>query len=82
VISILNSNSQINAQLKKTFHFGSLVWDGKDPNIVQLIDVPRQAPVQIGDTIVTGGRSLIFPQGLPIGKSIISLWIKMKAITH
>ncbi|HSP39862.1 MAG TPA: rod shape-determining protein MreC [Gillisia sp.] len=67
VISILNSNSQINAQLKKTFHFGSLVWDGKNPNIVQLIDVPRQAPVEIGDTIVTGGRSLIFPQGIPIG---------------
>lgn len=68
VISILNTNSQINAQLKKTFHFGSLVWDGKDPNIVQLIDVPRQAPVEVGDTIITGGRSLIFPQGIPIGK--------------
>ncbi|MFN4761726.1 rod shape-determining protein MreC [Gillisia sp. Q332] len=67
VISILNSNSRINAQLKKTNHFGSLVWDGKDPNIVQLIDVPRQAPVKKGDTIITGGRSLIFPQGIPIG---------------
>ncbi|MFO8146174.1 MAG: rod shape-determining protein MreC [Bacteroidota bacterium] len=67
VISILNSNSRINAQLKKTNHFGSLVWDGKDPNIVQLVDVPRQAPVKKGDTIITGGRSLIFPQGIPIG---------------
>ena len=67
VISILNSNSRINAQLKKTNHFGSLVWDGKDPNIVQLIDVPRQAPIKKGDTIITGGRSLIFPQGIPIG---------------
>lgn len=67
-ISILNSNSRINAQLKKSFHFGSLVWNGKDPNVVQLIDVPRLAPVEIGDTIVTGGRSLIFPQGIPIGK--------------
>jgi rod shape-determining protein MreC len=67
-ISILNTNSRINAQLKKSFHFGSLVWDGKDPNVVQLIDVPRLAPVQEGDTIVTGGRSLIFPQGIPIGK--------------
>ncbi|MFO7721166.1 MAG: rod shape-determining protein MreC [Gillisia sp.] len=67
VISILNSNSRINAQLKKTNHFGSLVWDGKDPNIVQLVDVPRQAPVKRGDTIITGGRSLIFPEGIPIG---------------
>ena len=67
VVSILNSLSRINAQLNKTNHFGSLIWDGKDPNIVQLIDVPRQAPVKKGDTIITGGRSLIFPKGLPIG---------------
>ncbi|WP_373059700.1 rod shape-determining protein MreC [Zunongwangia sp. H14] len=67
VISILNSRSKINAQLSKTNHFGSLVWNGKDPNVVQLVDVPRQAPLEKGDTIITGGRSLIFPKGLPIG---------------
>ncbi|SDS02482.1 rod shape-determining protein MreC [Gillisia sp. Hel1_33_143] len=68
VISILNSNTKINAQLNKSDHFGSLIWDGLDPNIIQLIDVPRLAPVKKGDTIVTGGKSLIFPQGIPIGK--------------
>lgn len=67
VISILNSNSKINAQLKKSNHFGTLVWNGRDPNIVQLTDVPAIAPVKKGDTIITGGRSLIFPKGLPIG---------------
>ena len=68
VISILNSNSKINAELKKTNHFGTLVWDGQDPNVVQLIDVPGLAPVKKGDTIVTGGRSYIFPKGIPIGE--------------
>ncbi len=68
VISILNSRSRLNAQLNKTNHFGSLIWNGKDPNVVQLIDVPRQAPLKKGDTIITGGRSLIFPKGLPIGR--------------
>lgn len=67
VISILNSNSRINAQLKNSNHFGTLVWNGKKPNIVQLTDVPAIASVQKGDTIITGGRSLIFPKGLPIG---------------
>jgi rod shape-determining protein MreC len=67
VISILNSNSRINAQLKKSNHFGTLVWNGDEPNTVQLIDVPAIAPVSEGDTIITGGRSLIFPKGLPIG---------------
>ncbi len=66
-ISILNTNSSINAKLKKTYHFGTLTWDGKDPNILSLIDVPRSAPVEVGDTITTGGRSLIFPEHIPIG---------------
>ena len=68
VISILNSNSRINAQLKESNHFGSLTWNGEDPNHVQLTDIPSVAPVSIGDTIITGGRSLIFPKGIPIGR--------------
>ncbi|MCW8981156.1 MAG: rod shape-determining protein MreC, partial [Altibacter sp.] len=67
VQSILNTKSQINAKLKNSEHFGSLVWDTKDPNVVQLIDVPRLAPVVVGDTIVTGGKSTIFPKGILIG---------------
>ncbi|UAB81613.1 rod shape-determining protein MreC [Marixanthomonas sp. SCSIO 43207] len=67
VQSILNTNSQINARLKKSSHFGSLTWDTKKPNIVQLIDIPRLAPVAVGDTIVTGGKSTIFPEGILIG---------------
>lgn len=65
--SILNTNSQINAKLKSTSHFGSLVWNTNDPNIVQLIEIPRLAPLVIGDTIVTGGKSTIFPEGILIG---------------
>ena len=65
--SILNTNSQINAKLKNVKHFGSLVWNAEDPNVIQLIDIPRLAPVKTGDTIVTGGRSTIFPEGILIG---------------
>ncbi len=65
--SILNTNSQINAKLKNSKHFGSLIWNTKNPNIVQLIDIPRLAPVKIGDTIITGGKSTIFPEGISIG---------------
>ncbi|MEM1002514.1 MAG: rod shape-determining protein MreC, partial [Bacteroidota bacterium] len=36
VISILNKNSRINAQLKNSNHFGSLIWDGGSPNTVKL----------------------------------------------
>ena len=67
VQSILNSNSQVAAKFKKSNHFGSLVWNGKDPNVVQLKEIPRIAPVALGDTIVTDGRSTIFPEGVLIG---------------
>jgi len=67
IISILNVKSQINAKIKKSNHFGSLVWNAKSTGFVQLIDVPRLAGVRKGDTIVTGGQSIIFPENIGIG---------------
>ncbi|WP_194766812.1 rod shape-determining protein MreC [Tamlana sp. I1] len=67
VLSILNSTSRISAQLKKTNHFGTLVWEGNSPQYIKLIDIPKIAPVVVGDTIITSGRSFIFPKGVPIG---------------
>lgn len=67
VLSILNSNFTTNAKLKSSEHFGTAQWNGKDPNIIQVIDMQQQAPVKIGDTIETSGKSAIFPKGIPIG---------------
>jgi rod shape-determining protein MreC len=67
VVSILNKKSQINAKIKKSNHFGSLIWNGKSTGFVQLIDVPRLAAIRKGDTIVTGGQSVIFPENINIG---------------
>lgn len=67
VQSILNENSNINAKIKNTNHFGSLVWNAKSYNVVQLIDIPRLVPLTVGDTIVTGAMSSIFPEDIPIG---------------
>ena len=67
VRSILNKSSKINAKLKNSNYFGTLTWDGFDYNITQLLDIPRQAKLKVGDTIITGGMSSIFPEGIPIG---------------
>lgn len=67
VQSILNRNSKINARLKNSNYFGTLSWDGIHYNTVQLADLPRQTPLKIGDTIETGGKSAIFPEGILIG---------------
>ena len=70
VQSILNLSSRVNAKIKNGNFFGTLKWDGKDYNTVQLIDIPRQALVKKGDTIITGGMSTIFPEGILIGTVI------------
>lgn len=67
VLSVLNVNSRINAKLLNSDHFGSLSWDNEDFNVVQLQDLPVQATIYVGDTVVTGGKSTIFPEGIPIG---------------
>mgnify|MGYP003624570807 CR=1 FL=1 len=67
VLSILNSNSKINVSFKNSRHFGTLVWNGEDYNVLQLIDIPRQSKIKVGDTIITGGKSAIFPEGINIG---------------
>lgn len=67
VISLLNKSLKINAKLKKSNHFGSMFWDGYDPNSFLVSDVPLTAKVQVGDTVVTGGMSAIFPAEIPLG---------------
>lgn len=67
VLSVLNSNFTTNAKLRKSEHFGTVQWDGRDPNSIKIIDMQEQAPVAIGDTIETSGKSAIFPKGIAIG---------------
>ena len=67
VQSILNTNSNINAKIMNTDYFGSLVWDANNYEVVQLVDIPRLVPLVVGDTIITGGMSSIFPENIPIG---------------
>ena len=69
VQSVLNSKSNINAKILHTDYFGSLTWDQEDFRIVQLQDIPRldPSPMKVGDTIVTGAMSSIFPENIPIG---------------
>ena len=67
VISILNKNFLLNAKHKKTNFFGIISWNGSDYQKVQLKDIPKRAEISIGDSIVTGGNSLIFPKGILVG---------------
>ena len=44
-----------------------MYWTGKAPDEMELADVSVINSVQVGDTLVTGGMSSYFPEGIVIG---------------
>ena len=68
VQSVLSvSKIKINASLKKSGNFGTLTWNGDNSRIMHLSEIPKYVSVKIGDTIVTDGKSSLFPKGVMIG---------------
>lgn len=67
VMSVLNKNTVVSCKVKKNGYLGTLVWEGGNPAIGTLNDVPRHAALQPGDTIITSGASAIYPEGILVG---------------
>lgn len=67
-MSVLHQKTNISAHIKGSRFFGPVSWDGRDPGLLQLSDIPRQAVLQNGLEIVCDSKSSIFPEGTPIGK--------------
>jgi len=68
VQSVLSVNKiRINAALKNSGYFGTLTWRGDNARIMHLSDIPKYVSVKVGDTVVTDGKSAIFPQGVMVG---------------
>jgi rod shape-determining protein MreC len=70
VVSLLHSESRISGTAKRSGHFGTILWHGGAADEVQFEDIPLEAQLQLGDTVVTDARSAIFPEGWPIGMVI------------
>lgn len=66
VMSLLNSNIHVNARIKNTKCFGTLIWIRDDFRIMHMYNIPTYINVNLGDTIETT-NSLVFPEGIPIG---------------
>lgn len=67
IISMLNSDLRLSCKVKGSDAFGSLVWDGKSPRYAMLEELPRHVEFAPGDTIITSGYSVVFPEGIPVG---------------
>lgn len=68
VLSLLHEAALISAKHKATNQLGSVVWDGINFRRASLINLPVHVPLRIGDSVITSGFSIIFPEGIPIGK--------------
>ncbi|MFV0554822.1 MAG: rod shape-determining protein MreC [Mangrovibacterium sp.] len=64
--SLLNSRWSVSTKIKHSKYFGTLAWDGKDPQYARLHEIPFHVNVQSGDTLVTSGYSDVFPEGIPV----------------
>lgn len=67
VISLLNRTQHFSVKLKNTDYVGSMHWNGPDPTVAYVEEIPRHVRFHIGDTIVTSGFSTTFPEGIPVG---------------
>ncbi len=67
VMSLLHMQSSISGKLRKTGEEGSVVWDGKQPNIVLFNGISKGVKMAVGDSVVTSGFTDRFPYGLLIG---------------
>ena len=66
-LPLLNPGSHTSCVIKNKGFFGSLFWDGKDPRYIYLNQLPSHTSSSVGDTIVTSGYSVSFPEGVPVG---------------
>jgi rod shape-determining protein MreC len=67
VMSMLNRQSNVSAKVKKTGEVGKVQWDGTSPLFVTMVNVPKSVKIAKGDTIVTSGYSLKYPENIMVG---------------
>lgn len=67
VTSILHKDYRLSVLMTRTGYFGSVSWNGVDPDFAQLNFVPRHVNPAKGDTVVTSAYNAVFPEGIMVG---------------
>ena len=67
VISLLHTDLLVSSKIDSTEVFGSIKWDGLDPQKAKMLYIPRHVKIEVGDKIVTSGYNAVFPEGINIG---------------
>jgi rod shape-determining protein MreC len=66
-MSLLHHNSKLSGRIKNNNILVNVIWDTGDYRFGKIQDIPSHVQLVKGDTIVTSGNSLIFPEGIVIG---------------
>lgn len=66
-MSLLHKDARISSRIKKNGQLVSTSWAGRDYTRARVTDIPTHISLLPGDTIVTSGNSLIFPEGIIVG---------------
>lgn len=67
VMSVIHKNTKISARIKKNLQLVNLIWDEKSYKYGTITDIPTHINLVKGDTIITSGFSLVFPEEIMIG---------------
>jgi rod shape-determining protein MreC len=67
IMSMLHQNMRISARIKNSGQLVNVIWDNTNYLFGTVIDIPSHIKLSHGDTILTSGNSLIFPENIVIG---------------
>ncbi|HOV78866.1 MAG TPA: rod shape-determining protein MreC [Bacillota bacterium] len=78
VVSVSDSTCEVLLITDPRSGVGSVIQDTRTPGIVEgtagssgvarMIHIPNDAPVDVGQTVVTSGLGSVFPKGIPVGE--------------
>lgn len=67
VLSILHKDFTVSAQIIENKQIGTVTWNGFDPDIVVMKDIPLNVKITKGMHVVTSPYSDLFPTGTAVG---------------
>jgi rod shape-determining protein MreC len=67
IMSMLHSRVRISARVKKSGQLVNVIWGQKNHLFGTVIDIPSHVSLGEGDSVITSGNSMIFPENILIG---------------
>lgn len=67
VKTLLNTKFLTSGKVAGDDYYGSISWSGRSPYKVEMTELSKYADIEVGDEIISSGKSHYFPEGIKIG---------------